>query len=279
MGSGLCRQRRCFNIPFYNPSRSNHTVTDSNPPTTPIQQSEGDANLSPRRKAWAESNHDEATRALLARDEKVFLHQSLSTPCLSAVSGSEDIYLQDLQGRRIMDFHGNSVHQVGYGNPRVIEAVQAQLARLPFCPRRFTNHAAVELAERLTELAPGDLNKILFAPAGTAAIGMALKLARYATGRHKTVSMWDSFHGASLDAISIGGESLFRKDVGPLLPGTEHIPPPTRGRCHFNCKDEAHTGCTDYLDYVLGVQGDVAAVIAEPCLLYTSDAADDLLQV
>jgi 4-aminobutyrate aminotransferase len=239
-------------------------VTDSNPPTTPIQQSEGDANLSPRRKAWAESNHDEATRALLARDEKVFLHQSLSTPCLSAVSGSEDIYLQDLQGRRIMDFHGNSVHQVGYGNPRVIEAVQAQLARLPFCPRRFTNHAAVELAERLTELAPGDLNKILFAPAGTAAIGMALKLARYATGRHKTVSMWDSFHGASLDAISIGGESLFRKDVGPLLPGTEHIPPPTRGRCHFNCKDEAHTGCTDYLDYVLGVQGDVAAVIAEP---------------
>ena len=261
---GLCRQRRCFNIPCYNPSQSNHTVTDSNHPSTPIPQSEGDANLSPRRKAWAESNHDEATRALLARDEKVFLHQSLSTPCLSAVSGSEDIYLQDLQGRRIMDFHGNSVHQVGYGNPRVIEAVQAQLTQLPFCPRRFTNHAAVELAERLTELAPGDLNKILFAPGGTAAIGMALKLARYATGRHKTVSMWDSFHGASLDAISIGGESLFRKDVGPLLPGTEHIPPPTRGRCHFNCKDEAHTGCTDYLDYVLGVQGDVAAVIAEP---------------
>ena len=60
---------------------------------------------------------------------------------------------------------------------------------------------------------------------GTAAIGIAMKLARYATGRFKTISMWDSFHGASLDAISIGGEALFREQVGPLLPGCIHVPP------------------------------------------------------
>jgi len=163
-----------------------------------------------------------------------------------------------------MDFHGNSVHQVGHGHPRVIEAIKKQLDKIPFCPRRYTNQVAIDLAKRLTELAPGDLNKVLFAPGGTSAIGMALKLARYATNRHKTISMWDSFHGASLDAISIGGEALFRKDVGPLLPGTEHIPPPTRGKCLFNCDDESHTGCTDYIDYILGMQGDVCALIAEP---------------
>jgi 4-aminobutyrate aminotransferase len=163
-----------------------------------------------------------------------------------------------------MDFHGNSVHQVGHGHPRVIAAIKAQLDVLPFCPRRYTNQVAIDLARRLVELAPGDLDKLLFAPGGTSAIGMALKLARYATGRHKTISMWDSFHGASLDAISIGGEALFRKDVGPLLPGTEHIPPPTRGRCLFNCADDEHSGCIEYLDYVLGMQGDVAALIAEP---------------
>ena len=123
---------------------------------------------------------------------------------------------------------------------------------------------AIDLAKRLVALAPGDLDKVLFAPGGTSAIGMALKLARYATGRHKTISMWDSFHGASLDAISIGGEALFRKDVGPLLPGGEHIPPPTRGQCLFNCSDEHHDGCIDYLEYVLDMQGDVAALIAEP---------------
>ena len=234
----------------------------------PIQQppnrAEGDINLSPRRKRWAAEHIDKQTAALLTQDQRYFLHQSLSTPCLNAIKGSEGIYLEDLQGRKIMDFHGNSVHQVGYGNPRVIEAIMQQLEQLPFCPRRYTNQAAVDLARRLVELAPHGLGKVLFAPGGTAAMGMALKLARYATNRHKTISMWGSFHGASLDAISIGGEALFRKDVGPLLPGTEHIPPPTQGKCYFNCTDEAHTGCTDYLDYILEMQGDVAAVIAEP---------------
>jgi 4-aminobutyrate aminotransferase len=51
------------------------------------------------------------------------------------------------------------------------------------------------------------------------------------TGRRfKTISMWESFHGASLDAISIGGEALFRSWLGPRLPGTEHVPPPNAYR-------------------------------------------------
>jgi len=228
------------------------------------ERSEGDINLSPRRRQWSAEHIGPDTSKLLEQDARYFLHQSLSTPCLNAVRASKGIYLEDMQGRQIMDFHGNSVHQVGHGNTRVIDAIKKQLDEAPFCPRRYTNQVAVDLARRLTELAPGGRNKVLFTPGGTSAIGMALKLARYATGRHKTISMWDSFHGASLDAISIGGEALFRKDVGPLLPGTEHIPAPTRGKCFFNCTDEEHTGCTDYLEYVLEVQGDVAALIAEP---------------
>ena len=225
---------------------------------------EGDVNLSPRRTAWAEDHIHESTAQILAEDAHFFLHQSLSTPCLNVITESDGIFITDVQGRQIMDFHGNSVHQVGYGNQRVIDAMKAQLDKLPFCPRRYTNQVVIDLARRLAELAPGRVNKMLFTPGGTSAIGMALKLARYATGRHKTISMWDSFHGASLDAISIGGESLFRKGVGPLLPGTEHIPPPTRGKCHFNCADENHTGCIDYLEYVLEMEGYVGEIIAEP---------------
>ena len=67
-----------------------------------------------------------------------------------------------------------------------------------------------------------------------------------------------------MDAISIGGERLFRKDVGPLLPGCAHIPPPMRGKCHFNCPDENHDGCIDYLKYVIELEGDIGALIAEP---------------
>ena len=228
------------------------------------KQTEGDINLSPRRVVWAREHIDNSASQILAEDARYFLHQSLSTPCLNVITESDGIFIKDAQGRQIMDFHGNSVHQVGYGNQRVIDAMKEQLDKLPFCPRRYTNQVAIDLARRLAELAPGRLNKMLFTPGGTSAIGMALKLARYATGRHKTISMWDSFHGASLDAISIGGESLFRKGVGPLLPGTEHIPPPTRGKCHFNCADENHTGCIEYLEYVLEMEGDVGAIIAEP---------------
>ena len=227
---------------------------------------EGDVNLSPNRREWTDAL-SERTRALLDEDAEVFLHQSLSTPCLDALESCGGSVLRDLDGRELLDFHGNSVHQVGYANPHVMDAIRAQLDTLSFSPRRFTNEPAVRLARKLTDLAPGDLGKVLFAPGGTSAIGMALKLARVVTGRFKTVSMWDSFHGASLDAISVGGEALFRAGMGPLMPGTEHVPPAEPYRCLFNpgghCAD-CDLRCARYVDYVLEKEGDVACVLAEP---------------
>jgi 4-aminobutyrate aminotransferase len=225
--------------------------------------SEGDVNLSPRRKSWEAEHIGPRTRALLDEDAKHFLHQSLSTPCMNALRASSGIWLEDVEGRRIMDFHGNSVHQVGYGHPRVVAAVKEALDTLPFSPRRFTNELAVRLAAKLAALAPGDLDKVLFAPGGAEAIGIALKLARIATGRHKTISMWDAFHGASLDAISVGGEALFRRGVGPLLPGAEHAPPCDPRGCRFGCGGTCDARCAEYVEYVLGKEEDVAAVVVE----------------
>src|ERR1700741_5108679 len=96
---------------------------------------EGDINLSPARGEWERSHVDNATRALLDADAQHFLHQSLSTPCLDALVASEGIWLEDVSGRRIMDFHGNNVHQVGYRHPHVMAAVKATLDTLPFSPR------------------------------------------------------------------------------------------------------------------------------------------------
>jgi len=232
-------------------------------PLSPALAAEGDINLSPRRREF-EARHVHAnSRALLDRDSGVFLHQSLSTPCFGALAGARGIWLTDVEGRRVMDFHGNNVHQVGYGHPAVVEAVTAALATLPFAPRRFTNPHAVALAERLVALAPDPLGKVLFAPGGTLAIGMAIKLARVVTGRHKTVSMWDSFHGASLDAISVGGEAVFRAGIGPLMPGAEHVPPCDPRDCRFGCARACDLRCADYVDYVLEKERDVAAVIVE----------------
>jgi 4-aminobutyrate aminotransferase len=226
-------------------------------------RSEGDINLSPARQTWSNKHIDDATRVMLDADSDVFLHQSLSSPCLNVLTGCEGVYLKDAQGRKILDFHGNNVHQVGFGHPRVVEAVARQMQKMSFCTRRYTNEVSIQLAQKLVSLAPGDLNRVLFAPGGTSAIGMALKLARAATGRHKTISMWDSFHGASLDAISIGGESIFRSGIGPLLPGCEHVPPPDHKHCPFRCGAACNLSCADYVEYVLEKEGDVAAVVAE----------------
>ena len=226
-------------------------------------QSEGDLNISPERRQWSAEHVDAETQRWLDEDAKYFLHQSLSTPCLNVLRGCSGAAIEDLRGRRLLDFHGNNVHQVGFGNERVIAAIVEQMRALSFCTRRYTNIPAIKLAKKLAELAPGDLNRVLLAPNGANAIGMALKLARVATGRFKTISMWESFHGASLDTISIGGEAIFRNGIGPLLPGCEHVPPPDNRHCPFKCGVVCNLNCADYIEYVLEKEGDVAAVIAE----------------
>jgi 4-aminobutyrate aminotransferase len=231
-----------------------------------LHKSEGDINISPRREKWQKDHIDAESRLLLDEDSRYFLKQSLSTPCLNVMRACEGIYIEDMQGRRYMDFHGNNVHQVGFANPDVISAIKNQLDELSFCTRRYTNRVAVDLAKKIAHIAPGDLNKSLFCPGGAEAMGMAVKLARVATGRHKTISMWDSFHGATLDTISIGGEAIFRQDMGPLLPGTEHVPPPDAYRCVFGCSDRGGCDltCANYVEYILEKEGDIAAVISEP---------------
>jgi 4-aminobutyrate aminotransferase len=128
---------------------------------------ESDLNSSFRRLLWNQSHESEGVQALLHRDTQVFLRQSASTPCLSAIRSASGIWLEDFQGRRFMDFHGNSAHNLGYSHPRLIEAIQAQLQDLSFVPRRYTCEPAVELAETLAALAPGELNKVLFATGGS----------------------------------------------------------------------------------------------------------------
>jgi 4-aminobutyrate aminotransferase len=197
----------------------------------------------------------------------VFLHQSLSTPCVLTIAKAEGIWIEDVAGRRYMDFHGNSVHHIGYGHPRLIASIKEQLDALPFAPRRFTNEAAVELAEKLGQIAPGDLRRVLFTTGGSDANEVALRLARAATGRFKTLSFWDAFHGAGFGASSVGGEATFRSHIaGPLLPGAEHIAPFHCYHCPYGHPgpESCALACAKMVDYVLAREGDIAAVIAEP---------------
>lgn len=234
--------------------------------------SDGDSNASSHREGWRSRQVDNHTRALLADDERYFVRQSLSTPCLSVIRKAEGIWIEDTAGRRFMDFHGNNVHHIGYAHPRLIAAIKKQLDELSFAPRRFTDEPAIDLARKLSEISPIQDGKVLFSTGGSDAVEMALKLARIATGRFKTISFWDAFHGAGLGASSISGEDLFRSGrIGPLLPGTEHVAPFSCYRCVYGYKDlnggpnldVCQTTCASFVEYVLEKEGDVAAVIAE----------------
>ncbi|MDR3697443.1 aspartate aminotransferase family protein [Mucilaginibacter sp.] len=221
---------------------------------------EGDVNFSALRKNWYKII-DSSTLGLLEQDAEVFIHQSLSTPCLDVIESCEGIYIKAVSGKRYMDFHGNSVHQVGYRNQYVMDRVKQQMDVLPFSPRRFANKTAIDFAQKLTGLFHKNLNRVLFAPGGTSAVGMALKLARVITGKYKVVSWADSFHGASMDAIAAGGEEQFKKHMGPLSPETINIPQPAAYRNVYEDGDDVHYA--EELENILKHDNGIGAFIAE----------------
>ena len=234
---------------------------------------ESESNSTSRRQLWRERNLDDATRKALDEDARVFLHQSPSSPCLSQIVRAEGAWIWDAKGRRYLDFHGNNVHHIGYGHPRLKRAIREQMDALPFAPRRFACEAASSLASKLINIAPESLTKVLFTTGGSDAVEVALKIARAATGRFKTLSFWDAFHGAGFGAASVGGEQLFRSHVaGPLLPGSEHVAPFSCYRCAYGYRDidgepdlgTCRLACANMVRYVLEREGDVAAVVAEP---------------
>ncbi len=221
---------------------------------------EGDINFTAARKEWNENEVDEHTKKILEKDAKYFLHQALSTPCLDVLKNCNGAYIENISGKKYLDFHGNNVHQLGFSHPKLIQALNEQLQGLTFSTRRYTNETAIAFAEKLTSLTPPGLNKILMTPNGSSAIGIALKLARAVSKKFKVISFWDAFHGASLDAISAGGEAVFREYMGPMMPGVERIPPPITYRGIFEDDEDK---CLEYLEYVIKKEGDIGAFLAE----------------
>src|SRR2546430_8073152 len=235
--------------------------------TTTPSESESDTNLSPQRRAWAEKNLDPEAQTLLADDEKYFLRQSVSTPCLNTIAKADGIFIEDTAGRRYMDFHGNNVHHIGYGHPRLKQAIAEQMDALPFAPRRYACEPAIALARKLSDISPFSPAKVLFTTGGSDAIEVAVKVARAATGRFKTLSFWDAFHGAGVGASALSGEALFKSGpAAPLVPRAVHVAPFGSTHCPYGTSSAEASGeaCARMIEYVLEREGDIAALVAEP---------------
>jgi adenosylmethionine-8-amino-7-oxononanoate aminotransferase len=141
-------------------------------------------------------------------------------------------YIYDANGRRYLDgLAGLFVVQVGHGRQELADAAAKQASELAFFPLwSYAHPKAIELAERLSDLAPGDLNRVFFTTGGSEAVESAWKLARSyfrQVGKPlktKVLSRSIAYHGTSMGALSITGIPALKQDFEPLIPSTFRVP-------------------------------------------------------
>src|SRR5579875_2128042 len=138
---------------------------------------------------------------------------------------ADGVILSDLDGNRYIDcLGGYGVFSVGHRHPRVVQAIKDQLDRIPLSSKTFLNRPLAELAAKLAEIAPGDLQYSFFCNSGAEAVEGALKVARMATGKTEIISAQGGYHGKTLGALSATGRDLYRTPFAPLVPGFTQAP-------------------------------------------------------
>jgi putrescine aminotransferase len=137
----------------------------------------------------------------------------------------EGCYIYDHEGRQFLDcLGGYGVFALGHRHPKVIEAVKRQLDQMPLSGKAFFNKPQADLAAKLADVAPGDLQFTFFSNSGTEAVEAALKFSRVTTGRTQIVSTEGGYHGKTMGALSATGRQKYREPFEPLISGITFVP-------------------------------------------------------
>lgn len=201
---------------------------------------------------------------LLRRDAEIFFNQANTSPCPTAFAKAQGSWVEDAAGKKYMDWNGNNCHNLGYGHPKVVAAIHAQLLKLPFVARGYTAETSIQLAEKLAEIWPGESARVSLVPSGSSAVEIALNLARVYTNRTKIISFYTSYHGRSAGALSVSSPGKGRSPkLEPLVPGTIFVPP-FYDFFRPDAVDEMAQRSLQSIQDALIFEGDVAALIAEP---------------
>lgn len=124
-----------------------------------------------------------------------------------AVKHASGVYLYDYDGNRIIDFSSGLINMnIGHGNQRITGAVVKQMQEVAYVTPGCVTKVRADLGKKLASLCPGDLNKSFFTLCGATSIENGIKLARLHTGRHKILTRYQSYHGATMGVISAGGD-------------------------------------------------------------------------
>lgn len=161
--------------------------------------------------------------------------------------GGEGVYFWDGEGKRYYDMSSQLVNlNIGYGNKKVIKAIQEQAERLAFSGPSYAIDVRSQLAEMIIDLAPDNMAKVFFTLGGADANENAIKMAKMVTGRNKIFSRYRSYHGSTYGAANLTGEPR-RYSCEPGIPGFVKFFDPYVYRAPFPFKDE-ETATKYYID-------------------------------
>lgn len=203
---------------------------------------------------------------------------------LPVVSHGEGAFLYDTSGKAYFDGSGGAaVSCLGHSDAAVTEAIKTQLDQVAFAHTGFlTSHPAEELAAKLAENAPGDLDRVYLVSGGSEAMESALKLARQyfleigEPKRRHVIARRQSYHGNTLGALATGGNQWRRDPFEPLLVETHHISPcyAYRGQRDGESEFEYGQRVANELEEMIQKLGaeNVMAFVAEPVVGATSGA-------
>lgn len=180
---------------------------------------------------------------------------------------AEGVWVTDVDANTYLDFtSGVLVTNVGHSHPHAVQAVQQQVERLGNC-YSFPTPERVDVARRVMEMVPDNLDRVFMLTTGAEAVEAALRVAKRYTGKHEVLSFHGAFHGRTYGAMGVSGLNATRRGFGPAVPGTVQAPYPYCYRCPFGkTYPDCGMACLDFLDRAVeaGSGGDLGTVIVEP---------------
>jgi 4-aminobutyrate aminotransferase-like enzyme len=176
-------------------------------------------------------------------------------------------HVWDLDGRQYLDFFGGILTiSVGHTNPKVTSKIKAQVDRLQHTSTLYPNEAIVDLAEKVAQITPGNLQKSFFTNSGSEANEAAVLLARMATGSYDVVGLRHSYSGGSSLTKAMTAQAPWRK-AGIISVGISHAINPYCYRCPLGLRyPDCGVACANDVENLIqtGTSGQIAAFIAEP---------------
>ncbi len=184
------------------------------------------------------------------------------------IERAKGVYIYERGGKKILDFSSQLMNvNIGHGHPKVTEAVMRQMNEVSYVHPGMITEARGLLGKKLSEISPGSLNRAFFTNGGADAIEHAIKLARMVTGRHKIISLYQSYHGATYGALTAGGDPRGLPHDSQGVPNIVHVENPYfyRDPWHSKTLEECAENAAAHMERIIKYEGPqyVAAILME----------------